>query len=515
MGAIRDVWNRLVGKKDLIIEQAEGGTTGVRQSFVESAMSGLTPQRLAGILLDCDKGDIEAFMTLAEEMEERDPHYASVLGQRKRAVSGIKPTVEPFSEDARDVEIAEWVQHKIADHDQFSDLVEDLLDAVGKGFAVVETDWQTDANVWWPRGFIWRTQRFFQFDEETGRKIRLRDESDRKDGIELKPYKFAVHSAKLKSGHVFRGGVARVVAFSLMCKGYSLKDWMAFVETYGLPLRLGRYGPEASKEDVAILFRAVANIGTDAAAVIPKFMDIEFVDNKSGGGQNPVFENLARYVDEQISKAVLGQTMTTDDGSSQAQANVHNDVRHDVAASDARAVSGTINRDIVIPFVVLNFGSQKGYPKIKITVEEPEDIAVKSTAISTLAQVGVTFKMSEARSLVRMSDPEDGDEVFGGTSAPVPAAKLAKQTRHRHERHLARNGSEVDVIEDIMGDLLEWEPAMDQFLAPVMSAIALASSYEDAAARIDAIDGLPASKLIDQLVQAMYVARAAGDVEDG
>ena len=71
------------------------------------------------------------------------------------------------------------------------------------------------------------------------------------------------------------------------------------------------------------------------------------------GAGNDVFERLARWVDEQTSKAVLGQTMTSDNGSSQAQANVHNDVRHDIAVSDARSLTGSLNRDLVMPYVDL------------------------------------------------------------------------------------------------------------------------------------------------------------------
>lgn len=509
--ALLDQWGRPVKQADLKRTMAEGGMTGVRQAWTDTVASGLTPQAMAGILRDCDQGNFEAYMLLAEEMEERDPHYASVLGQRKRAISGISPTVTAASQDKRDLEIAEWVTTAIAEHDQFPDMVEDLLDAIGKGFSVVEIDWKTDVAGWRPRAFVWRTQRYFQFDKETGRKIRLRDDADPLDGVELSPFKFMVHAAKLKSGQVFRGGIARVVAFSWMCKAYTLKDWMAFIETYGLPLRLGRYGPEASEKDVSTLFRAVANIGTDAAAVIPKFMDIEFVDNKSGGGSQPIFENLARYIDEQISKAVLGQTMTTDNGSSQAQANVHNDVRHDVAVSDARSVSGTINRDVVGPAVALNFGSDVKPPKLEIVITEPEDVAANVKSIVALAGAGLTFKASEARQKVRMSDPGADDELFGGTPAAAPAPP--QTARHIH---LARNGAEVDVIEDIRAEMLsDWEPVMDELMGPFTAAIAGADSYETARAALDAIDGLPSSRLIDQLVKAMFVARVAGDVEDG
>nr|WP_284521082.1 DUF935 family protein [Shigella boydii] len=50
-----------------------------------------------------------------------------------------------------------------------------------------------------------------------------------------------------------------------------------------------------------------------------------------------------RRCDAQISKAVLGQTMTTDNGSSRSQADVHNQVRMDIVRWDARQLANTLN----------------------------------------------------------------------------------------------------------------------------------------------------------------------------
>ncbi len=54
-----------------------------------------------------------------------------------------------------------------------------------------------------------------------------------------------------------------------------------------MPLRLGRYGPGATETDIAELMRAVANLGTDAAAVLPDSMRIEFTEagNRTGGAE--------------------------------------------------------------------------------------------------------------------------------------------------------------------------------------------------------------------------------------
>lgn len=502
-----DVQGRPVRRQGLTREIAEPGLTGVRHPWGGTVASGLTPSRLATLLQACDQGEINDYVTLAEEMEERDPHYSAVLGVRKRAVSGVAPAVTAAGEDAAAERIAQAVRERIAQHPGFPELVEDMMDAVGKGFSVIEIVWARDGRAWWPGRFEWRSQRHFRFDRETLSELRLRDMAAPAEGLPLEPYKFVAHVARLKSGLPARGGLARVVAFAWMCKAYALKDWMAFAETYGLPLRLGRYGPEATKEDVQKLFTAVANIGTDAAAVLPKSMEIDFTELARGTG-DAIFENLARYLDEQVSKAVLGQTMTSDDGSSRAQAEVHDDVRHDIAASDARAVAGTLNRDLVKPFVDLNFGVQAAYPRIAIEIAEPEDVGAILDRADKLIGRGLRVKARDLRARLRLGDPDDDDEVIGGTPVAPPATARA----------LARADVEPDpfaALDEIEAEMLaEWEEVTAEALAPVEAAIAGAADYEDAQARLAAIPGLPASKLIDALVQGAFKARALGDGGD-
>ncbi|WP_052245141.1 DUF935 domain-containing protein [Halocynthiibacter namhaensis] len=465
-------------RKNLLTQKvAEPGITSIRDAWAPSVASGLTPARLASILQAAAEGQLHDYLVLAEEMEERDPHYASVLGVRKRKVSSVVPTVTPASDDARDVKIADDVREHLAQHDGFADLVEDMLDALGKGFSQVELLWGRSKDKWWIDEFIYRDPRFFMFDRDTGREVRLIDQEDMVDGVPLAPFKWISHQARLKSGLAGRGGLARLVAFGWMCKSYTTKDWIAFIETYGLPLRLGRYGPSATPEDVEILFRAVANIGTDAAAVLPDNMRIDFEQIANGPG-NDIFEKLARWADEQTSKAVLGQTMTSDSGSSQAQANVHNEVRHDVAASDARSVSGTLNRDLVRPYVDLNHGVQARYPKLRIVIEEAEDVDMILKNADRLIGKGLRVKQSELRAKLRFSEPDADDEVMGG--APVKKPTPETEVQHRNQA----DAPSVDInaaMAELEGDLSStWEDVLSGVLDPVVALLQSATDYEEA-----------------------------------
>ena len=340
---------------------ARASLTGVRQVWGQTAATGLTPAGLASLLQAAADGSPNDYLTLAEEMEERDPHYASVLRTRKLAVIGLEPVVEAAGDDAKSQAQAEAVRTLIA-NPHFETLLEDALDGLGKGYSANEIMWDK-GSTWTPKHYEWRDPRWFSWDRITRQQLRLLTEANPSEGEALAPYKFVVHRPKLKSGLPVRAGLARIVAFCWICKAYALKDWMAFIEVFGMPLRLGRYGPGAKPEDIAVLRTAVASIGTDAAAVLPTSMAIEFQKAGEGGGNSAdLYLKLCEYLDKQVSKAVLGQTSSSDSqasGLSNGNNQGHNEVRADLLKADAKQLATTINRDLMTMGIEL--ASSLGY----------------------------------------------------------------------------------------------------------------------------------------------------------
>lgn len=507
--------NRPLKKADLKQPVAAPALTGVRTIWTGKAVaSGLTPDRLASLLMRAAEGDHEDFLILAEEMEERELHYASVLGTRKRALSGLDPAVAAATDAARDVEIADAVRDLVVDP-YFPEMVDDLLDALGKGYSVVETMWDTKGKLWKPAGYEYRDPRWFRFDQVSGRKLLLLDDQAPM-GMPLPAFKFITHIPRLKSGLPIRGGLARLAAWSFMFKSYTVKDWMAFIEVFGMPLRLGKYGPSASEDDIDTLVRAVSNIGTDAAAVMPESMKIEFQETASAKGGHEVFKAMAEWTDEQISKAVLGQTMTSDSGSSMAQAKVHNEVRHDILKSDARQLALTLNRDLVRPFIDLNFGPQESYPLLTFPVLEPEDIAALVTALEKLVPLGLKVETSVIRDKLNLPDPADGAEILAAPSAPPqaalpPVAPPAAPLPRAQNRAEAERIDPVDEIE--AAGLEDWEPTMAPLIDPIRDVINGAKSYEDAIKALRELK-LDSTQLVEKLLRAMFLSRVAGDQVD-
>jgi phage gp29-like protein len=400
-----DAYDRPVRTQALTQEKAVPQLTGVRTIWTDTVAGGLTPAGLASILIAAAQGDIDSYLTLAEEMEERDLHYACEISKRKLAVSRLPVTVESYSDDAHDKELADAIRDLIR-RPGFRNMEKDLLDGIGKGFSVCEILWDRSGAKWKPKAYKWRDPHFFLFDRVSRNKIRLRDESNPIEGIPLEPFCFITHIPRIKSGIPIRGGIARLAAWAWMCKGYAIKDWLAFAEVFGMPFRIGRYEAGANEDDKAVLRMAVANLGTDAAAIFPKSMEVEFIEAAKGAATD-FFELLADYLDAQVSRGILGQTATTQGtpgklGNEEAQKEVREEIRDD----DAKQLEETLNRDLVRPYIDLNFGPQENYPSLLIRDIKPEDIAVLSDNLSKLVPLGLRVEQSVIRDRLGLPDPD-------------------------------------------------------------------------------------------------------------
>lgn len=502
-----DHLNRPIKTSELTKELAGPSVAGVRSVWDQSAAFGLTPYRLASLLQSAAEGDANAYLTLAEEMEEKDLHYRCEMGKRKLAVSALPVVVEAASDSDEDVRLADEIR-ALVKRAGFRSLLKDLLDSLGKGYSVCEIIWQRGAK-WRPARYEWRDPRFFIFDRTSRRQLRLLDESDLAEGIELAPYKFIVHLPHLKTGLPIRGGLARVAAWSWMCKNYAVKDWLAFAEVFGMPLRIGKYQSGASKEDIAILKMAVANLGSDAAAVIPESMRIDLVDSVKGvSGGNVMFEKLANWLDAQVSRGILGQTATTQGtpgklGGDDAQAEVRSDIRND----DALQLAESINRDLVRPYIDLNFGPRENYPELALREADQDDLTLLTTALEKLVPLGLRVEQSVVRDKYGLPDPADDAEVLTGPAAIIQPEAAMNRTATARNREDGATPHPADLI----GARAAAESGFDPLLEPARLLLDEVSSLEEYRDRLlDLYGGLDVGRLGGVLERALLLADLAG-----
>lgn len=535
MGTVATLYDhdgRKIKISELKEELIDPGVAWIRRGSY-SVASSLTPSRLGMLLRQAADGNHDAYLTLAEEIEERELHYRSVLSTRRLAVSGAPVEVQAADDSAKAKEIADAVRQDLTENDAFVDLLFDLLDGLGKGFSVSEIIWNTEGKRWVPRAYKWRDPRLFAWNESL-EELRVYDERDL-FGKPLAPFKFVSFIPKLKSGVPIRGGLARVAVVAYMFKSYTVRDWHTFMDVFGMPIRLGRYGKDATEPEIQKLRQAVTNIAADAAGLIPDTMSIEFIEAAKTAGGDQLFRGSAEWWDKQISKVVLGQTMTSEDGSSLAQAKVHNDVRLDIAQADARQLCAAINRDLVRAYVDLNFGAQERYPSISLTIDEPEDLRATAEVIEILVKNGVPVPVWWVREKFGIPEAHDGDELLG---APKPPAieppppppgdegeddeegddALAELNRRIAELEISlnRRARTVDQIDRWAAEAMEdWEPQLGGTVGRVMELARMSDDYEDFLSRIDAErETMDIDELTESLAAALFAARGLGDATD-
>ena len=128
-----------VNKEKLSTEEIVPSTTSVLQPvFTDTIAYNLTPNRLYMIVQGLKTGELRDYLTMAEELEEKDLHYRSVLGTRKSQVISLESQILPSDDSDKAQEIAESIRRDIIQAPWFEDMKMDLLDALGKGFSVCE-----------------------------------------------------------------------------------------------------------------------------------------------------------------------------------------------------------------------------------------------------------------------------------------------------------------------------------------------------------------------------------------
>jgi phage gp29-like protein len=499
-------------------EIARPTLAGVRPIISGHPADGLTPTRLAAIHRAAAQGDGLAYLELAEDIEERDLHYAAVLGTRKRQVAQLPITVEAASDDAEHVRHADFLRAWI-NTGALEDGLFDMLDAVGKGFSVLEIMWRTEPGMIVPEALVYRPQRWFDVAREDGETILLRLGAMPEP---LAPHKFVVHRHKQKSGLVLRSGLARLASWAWMYKAFTLRDWAVFVQNYGAPLRVGRYGPESSEADRDVLWRAVANIAGDCAAIIPKGMEIEFVEAADKKDGSELYLSRANWLDQQVSKAVLGQTTSTDAISGgHAVSREHRLVQEDIERSDARMLSTTMTRQLAAPIIAFNFGPQAAYPQIRIGRPDEVPLPQLVEALAKLGPLGLVVEAGELRDRLGLSEPAEDAVTIGGRAPPPappapptppampPAPSLQSIRRLITSRHATAPEPELmEALTDRLGE--DAEGALAGMVDAVRAEFDAAVDLQDLAARLARLS-LDPEQLALAIGRGMALAHLVGE----
>ena len=380
---------------------------------------GLTPSRLSAILKAADEGALSEPMQLYEQMEEKDAHLFSVANTRRLALTGLDWELVPASDirpgldAALAGEAADYCERVLGSIETLDEMLQHLSLALGRNIAVAELVWDLAA------GSVTIVDvapiDFTRLVLDGVDRIRILTDDEPQDGIALPPNKFVVHAPHATSGHPSRGGLLRVTALSFLGKNYALKEWLTFTEIFGMPIRIARYDPSASVDEKRELLNMLKNMGSEAAGVFSKAVELEIIE-ANRGTPNPPYQSLVNMLNREMTKAWLGQTLTVDmadQGGSKAAAEVHDRVRKDILLDDIRKEGRTIRRDMLRPLAQFKFGLDVPVPFFRRKPDEPRDLRELADVLSVAVNdLGIKAPTRWVHDTLGIPEPQNTEAVL-------------------------------------------------------------------------------------------------------
>lgn len=167
-------------------------------------------------------------------------------------------------------------------------------------------------------------------------------------------------------------------------KKNALGAWAEFVEKFGSPLRIGKTD-STDFQSTQAMQDMLQNMGVAAWGLFKTDDQIEIIESKHSDAFE-VFDKMIERCNSEMSKIVLGQTMTADNGSSRSQSEVHERILEQVGYTAKMFTNSVLNNQLVPLMNNLGFGLEGCY--IDIEQEDEFNLEQKSKFDIELLKTG-------------------------------------------------------------------------------------------------------------------------------
>ncbi len=428
-----------------------------------------------------------------------DAHLDAVKNKRFASITSRAWTIDGSKGDQKKAKFVEEYLWNI----DLRNVISQMLEAIGFGYAVHEIVWntvQTDlGTLILPTAIKDRKQEWFKFDSDSKLLLQTNDGSRR----EMPERKFLVTRNRPTTANPYGNAVYSRCFWPLAFKKGGLKFWMLFVEKYGMPKAIGKVPPTATEKEQQDFLKMLVGLVRDAVAVIPQTGSVELLE--AGAANANPHKAIVDWADQAMSKAWLGETLTTEQtssGGTQAMATVHNDVRADLALDDAAMIESSINQ-LIRWIYEINWPNEKEIPWMNIIL--PEDLQeARLNRDIKLTQLGVKFNAQYITDVYGIDEKYfEMTEVQpqGGMFAEGPEKKgKVRSTSHELRKQV-----------NAFTEHLEDECEKVDILAPIRELVENAKSLEEVRDKlIGCYAEMPMEKVAEEMEQAFLAADLAG-----
>jgi phage gp29-like protein len=437
---------------------------------------------------------------------ERDAHAGSVLQDRTLALVGKEWEIVPGTSartagrpasTTREERIADFVAEVLQDCN-FDQARGELLKAILYGFYAAEIMWRLDKGAVRIDRILGKHPRRFSFTVD--RELRLLTPQNLMEGEHVPDRKFIIFTYG-ESDNPYGKGLGQKIWWPVWFKKNGIKFWMVFLEKYGMPTALGKYPPGTDKEQQDKLLDAIDAIQNETGIKVPNDMGIELLE--ASRRSTATYEELCDYMDRQISKAVIGQTASTEGTPGKLGAEKERaEVRQDIIEADADLLDSCLNQGLIKWIVDYNFPAVTDYPRIKTHAEPKPDLAGRSEIDERLSsKIGLPMPRRYFYETYNVPEPEEGEEIV---EAPARGGMFA-------ETKSARYTPEQEKVEGLVGAGVDRARAMSGLQEPIRNLIRDAKNLEEIRDGLYALYPDTDSKAMQELIaQSLFAAELYG-----
>jgi hypothetical protein len=320
------------------------------------------------------------------EVVAQDDQVKSCLQQRFRAVTSKEWEVVPGGEKRIDKQAADHLSEQLKNI-AWDDCSEKMLWGVLYGFSAAEVIWERQDGKVCIADIKVRDRRRFHFDIDQKLRLKTFNEPLGEALPERKFWHFSVGADH--DDEPYGRGLGHWLYWPTFFKRNGIRWWMRFLELFASPARKGTYPAGTSNEQKNVLWDALGNFGQDDRFMIPEGLVIEFLESARNGTVD--YKSLCDQMDGSIAKIILSQTMTTDNGSSRSQAEVHENVADSIIESDADLLCESFNNSVARWLTDWNYPGA-AYPQVCRKLEAAPDLGVLADTDTKLQGLGISLK---------------------------------------------------------------------------------------------------------------------------
>ncbi len=402
---------------DILRRPPEGYITSYDASldaWRSSVVKGITPTRIESVLTNADNGEITDALILFEEIVQRDGKTRSVAGTRRRALTGLPYKIvsaADVQDDVADKRLAEdaaaFVRETLDGIVSLKRALKHMATAIGPNLAVLELIWASGRLIDIEPVPSWR----LTMDLAKSLDVRVRTKGNQATGIPATSPKFVVHIPDAACGSPLSASLLHAQAVLFLIKRLGLADWAAYVEQFGIPMRIGKYQNNASSEEKKALLAALKNLGSSFYGAMSQNAAIEIVESSSRG-VSP-HEAIINFCARETAILWLGGNLTSDTTGGTgtfSAATVQDDIRDDIRDDDIESESSTLRGQLIAPMCRYRF-NRTDVPLPVFQRIKPETVdRIKEAELFGKAQaIGMEVPEDMARERLGIAKPQVDD----------------------------------------------------------------------------------------------------------